>query len=80
MQMSKEMEKDCNCVRFFVIWYERREIKPIMIPYYLGYMVYNFTWVPIAIQGMINKNKTEWSHTQHTRTISMKELKDGSKV
>ena len=58
----------------FVIWYERREFKPIMILYYLGYVIYNFTWIPIAVQGMIDKNKTEWSHTKHTRTISMKEL------
>lgn len=58
----------------FVIWYERREFRPIMIPYYLGYVVYNFTWIPIAVLGMIDKNKTEWSHTKHTRIISMKDL------
>ncbi|MDD6485058.1 MAG: glycosyltransferase family 2 protein [Clostridiales bacterium] len=59
----------------FVVIYERREFKWIMIPYYFAYMVYNFTWMPIAIQGMIGKNNTEWSHTEHTRTISMDELK-----
>ena len=45
-----------------------------MILYYLGYIVYNFTWVPITIAGMIDKNKTEWSHTAHTRTISIEEM------
>lgn len=58
----------------FVIWYERREINPKMIFYYFTYIIYNFTWVPIAIQGFIGKNKTEWSHTKHTRTISMEEM------
>lgn len=59
----------------FVIWFERREIRPKMIFYYFTYIIYNFTWVPIAIQGLIGKNKTEWAHTKHTRTISMEELK-----
>ena len=62
------------CYTPFVIWYERREFKPKMVLYYFTYILYNFTWVPIAIQGMIGKNKTEWSHTKHTRTISMEEL------
>ena len=63
----------------FVVLYERREFKPIMIPYYFTYIVYNFTWVPIAILGMAGKNNTEWSHTKHTRTISVDELKQLNK-
>lgn len=62
------------CYTPFVIWYERREFRPVMIPYYLGYILYNFTWVPITIAGMLKKNSTEWSHTAHTRTISIEEL------
>ena len=45
-----------------------------MIPYYIGYILYNFTWVPITVTGMLKKNNTEWSHTAHTRTISIEEL------
>ena len=59
----------------FVILYERRELSLKMVFYYFTYMYYNLTWVPIAIQGFLNRNKTEWSHTQHTRTISIDELK-----
>ena len=59
----------------FVILYERREISLKMVLYYFAYMYYNLTWVPIAIQGFLNRNETEWSHTQHTRTISIDELK-----
>jgi cellulose synthase/poly-beta-1,6-N-acetylglucosamine synthase-like glycosyltransferase len=58
----------------FVIWYERREIKLKMIFYYLTYIIYNFTWIPIAIQGFIRRNKTEWSHTRHTRVVTIDEL------
>ena len=58
----------------FVILYERREISLKMVWYYFTYMYYNLTWVPIAIQGFFNRNKTEWSHTKHTRTISIDEL------
>lgn len=58
----------------FVILYERREISLKMIWYYVTYMFYNLTWVPIAVQGFFGRNNTEWSHTQHTRTISMDEL------
>lgn len=58
----------------FLVCYERKEIRLNMIWFYLGYIVYNFTWAPIAIIGCIKRKQTEWSHTEHTRTISMDEL------
>lgn len=58
----------------FVVCLERREIQLNMLWFYFGYILYNFTWAPIAILGGIRKNKTEWSHTKHTRTISLDEL------
>lgn len=67
------------CYTPFVIWHERREFRPVMIPYYIGYILYNFTWIPITISGMLKKNNTEWSHTAHTRTISIEEIKEGLK-
>lgn len=60
----------------FVVWYERRKISFKMILYYFTYILYNFTWAPIAIQGFLKKNKTEWSHTKHTRAITMDELNE----
>jgi len=57
-----------------VVAYERREFNMRMFWYYLTYIVYNLTWIPITIQGMIDKNKTEWSHTKHTRQISIDEF------
>lgn len=65
----------------FVIIYERREISWKMVLYYLTFSIYNLTWVPIAIQGLVGKNNTEWSHTKHTRIISIEDMqKARSKV
>lgn len=58
----------------FVIWYERREMSLKMIFYYFTCLIYNFTWIPIAIQGLIEKNKTEWAHTEHTRAVTMEDI------
>lgn len=41
---------------------------------YLVYPFYNLTWVPIAIVGAIHSDKTEWSHTLHTRKINISEI------
>ncbi|GIM27905.1 glycosyl transferase family 2 [Clostridium polyendosporum] len=42
--------------------------------YYLIYPVFSLTWLPISIQGILNKNNKEWSHTIHTRSINIREL------
>ncbi|WP_315674323.1 glycosyltransferase family 2 protein [Clostridium sp. 19966] len=42
--------------------------------YYIIYPVYFITWLPISIQGIVDKNKKEWSHTQHTRSVNIKDL------
>lgn len=43
----------------------------------LGFLIYPFyclTWVPITIQGFMSKNNKSWSHTSHTREISINDL------
>lgn len=42
---------------------------------YILYGVYTLTWIPITIQGIMNKNDKEWSHTKHTRQIGMEEMR-----
>jgi cellulose synthase/poly-beta-1,6-N-acetylglucosamine synthase-like glycosyltransferase len=42
--------------------------------WYLLYGIYTLTWVPITIQGILDKNKKEWSHTKHTRQISIDDI------
>jgi cellulose synthase/poly-beta-1,6-N-acetylglucosamine synthase-like glycosyltransferase len=41
---------------------------------YLIYPIYAFTWMPISIQGILDKNKKEWCHTIHTRSVNIAEL------
>lgn len=43
---------------------------------YLLYGIYILTWIPITMQGIINKKNKEWCHTKHTRQISIKEIED----
>lgn len=35
------------------------------------YGLYTLTWVPITIQGILNKNNKEWNHTKHVRKIEI---------
>ncbi len=46
----------------------------VFLYYVLIYPIYIITWIPISIQGIINKNKKEWFHTDHSRNISIKDL------
>lgn len=38
---------------------------------FLLYGIYTLTWIPITVQGILNKNKKEWSHTKHVRKIEI---------
>lgn len=42
--------------------------------YYFVFPIYTITWLPISVQGIVDKNKKEWSHTAHTRSINISEL------
>jgi cellulose synthase/poly-beta-1,6-N-acetylglucosamine synthase-like glycosyltransferase len=47
----------------------------------LGFIIYPYyclTWVPITIQGFLERNNKEWSHTAHTRQISINELENSN--
>ena len=35
------------------------------------YGLYTITWLPISIQGILNKNNKEWNHTKHVRKIEI---------
>lgn len=57
----------------FVLWTEKRLTKK-MIMYYIPYLFYTYTWLPIAVIGIIKKNNKDWFHTEHTRKISLSEI------
>lgn len=42
--------------------------------WYLLYGIYTLTWIPITIQGILDKDNKEWSHTKHIRQISIQEV------
>ncbi|NFD78701.1 glycosyltransferase [Clostridium botulinum] len=42
--------------------------------YDIVYPIYAITWFPISIQGIMDKNNKEWSHTIHTRNMNIDEL------
>lgn len=57
----------------FILFLEKKlDLKIIL--YYLIYPVYLITWLPICIQGVMNKENKEWSHTKHTRSVNIEEL------
>jgi hypothetical protein len=45
----------------------------------LGFIIYPFyclTWVPITIQGFLEKDNKEWSHTIHTRQMNINDMEN----
>ncbi|ADL51588.1 glycosyltransferase family 2 protein [Clostridium cellulovorans] len=57
----------------FVLWLDKKLTLKTML-WYVLYPIYTLTWVPISIQGIIDRNKKEWSHTSHTRSVEISEL------
>lgn len=58
----------------FILWVEKKlTIKTVV--YYIPYLFFVYTWMPISFVGVAKKNKKEWFHTQHTRAISVNEVK-----
>jgi len=47
-----------------------------MFIWYLLYGIYTLTWLPITIQGILDKDNKEWAHTKHTRQISISEIEN----
>jgi cellulose synthase/poly-beta-1,6-N-acetylglucosamine synthase-like glycosyltransferase len=44
------------------------------------YPIFMYSWIPIIIAGFIHRNKKEWSHTLHTRSINYEEIRAEEKV
>lgn len=57
----------------FILWVEGKLSKKMVI-YYIPYLIYVYTWLPIAVIGVIRKNNKDWFHTEHTRKIAASEL------
>ena len=64
----------------FVITYEKRMINLRLIWCYVTFSFYSLTWIPIAVIGWFKKDNKEWSHTKHTRSITLDELEKTEKI
>lgn len=42
--------------------------------YLICYPLFIYSWIPITFLGFIHRNDRQWSHTQHTRSISYREM------
>ena len=56
-----------------IVLSEKKFSKNVILGF-IVYPIYCLTWVPIAIQGIVSRNNKSWTHTLHTRSISIKEL------
>lgn len=55
------------------LYYDRKLSYKLLL-YYPTYILYCLTWIPIAIEGIIMMKNKEWSHTLHTRKVTIHEL------
>ena len=58
-----------------VLFTEKKFNLQLLVGFVL-YPLYCLTWLPITIQGVLSKDNKTWSHTVHTRDISIKELEN----
>ena len=55
-----------------ILWKVHASVKTWF--YFLMYPVFVYSWIPITVLGFIDRKKTEWSHTVHTRSISYQQI------
>ncbi len=50
------------------------KVPPKVWLYFLLYPVFMYSWIPITFLGYLNRHDKVWSHTIHTRGVSMGEI------
>lgn len=55
------------------MFYDRKLSYKLLL-FYPAYMLYCLTWIPIAMEGIIMMKNKDWSHTIHTRKVTIHEL------
>jgi cellulose synthase/poly-beta-1,6-N-acetylglucosamine synthase-like glycosyltransferase len=63
---------------FFLIIEKKLTFKTFI--YFITYPFYNFTWIPIIIQGFFKRNNKEWVHTLHTRVLDINDVESLEKA
>ena len=59
----------------FLILEQHYSLKTVF--FFFTFPFYNLTWAPIVIKGFKNKDRKEWSHTQHIRVLDISEMNVG---
>lgn len=60
-----------NLLFLLITWIFLGRKSLILFFRFLLYGLYTLTWIPITIQGIINKNNKDWNHTKHVRNIEI---------
>lgn len=63
-----------NVMYIPIILILEKKINIKIIMYYIVYPIYSLTWIPISLQGILNKDKKVWSHTVHTRNVEISDI------
>ncbi len=45
-----------------------------LFPYLFYLVIWSLTWIPVVIQALISVRVRSWSHTRHTRSMTLEEL------
>ncbi|WP_010680958.1 glycosyltransferase family 2 protein [Acetivibrio cellulolyticus] len=56
----------------FLVLEKKLSLKILL--YYILYPIYTITWIPIMVQGYIDRDKKEWVHTLHTRALDITDM------
>ncbi len=67
---------NCLYIMAFIIamWASGNKQSLKIFVWYLLYGLYTLTWIPITIQGILDKDNKEWNHTKHIRQISIQDV------
>ena len=55
------------------LFYDKKLSYKLLL-FYPIYIFYCLTWIPIAMEGIVMMKNKEWSHTLHTRKVTIHEL------
>ncbi|MCD6363604.1 MAG: glycosyltransferase family 2 protein [Synergistetes bacterium] len=45
-----------------------------LFPYLFYLVVWSLTWIPVVVQALLSVRVRSWSHTRHTRSLTLEEL------
>lgn len=46
------------------------KVSPKILKYYIPYLIFVYSWIPVSFMGIINRKKKDWFHTKHTVCVS----------